>query len=74
MNWKELNYIRRDMGLSIEQMSRLLRVGKSTYNGWSGKDPRRAPGPPDYIAASVEAHRLLDKTALNKLMIARRVQ
>lgn len=71
MTWDELNEARRKLGLTNAQMAGLLQVGLSTYNGWSGKDPRRKAGPPDYIAASVEAHMMLSKGALGKLMADR---
>jgi len=71
MTWDELNDARRKLGLTEAQMAGLLQVGLSTYKGWSGKDPRRKEGPPDYIAASIEAHMMLSKRALGQLRAAR---
>ena len=74
MTWEELNEARGTLGLTEGQMARLLRVGLSTYTGWAGKDVRRKPGPPDYIAASVEAHMLLSARALDRLKSQRGIQ
>lgn len=71
MTWGELTEARRKLGLTETQMAMLLQVGLSTYKGWAGKDPRRKAGPPDYIAASVEAHMLLSKQALGQVMTGR---
>ena len=71
MTWDELNEARRKLGLTEAQMAGLLQVGLSTYKGWSGKDTRRKAGPPDYIAASVQAHVLLSKRTLGQLMTDR---
>jgi hypothetical protein len=73
VTWDELNEAREKLCLTIAQMARLLKVGESTYKGWSGTDPRRKAGPPDYIGASVEAHLLLSKSALEELMVKRGV-
>lgn len=71
MTWEELNEARQSLGLTESDMAKLLQVGLSTYKGWSGKDPRRKAGPPDYITASVEAHLLLSKRSLSQLMTER---
>lgn len=66
MTWQELNEARQKLGLSVERMAGLLRVGISTYKGWGvrGKVP-------EYISASTEAHLLLSKRALNQLISRR---
>jgi len=68
MTWQELNETRRKLGRTEEQMARLLRVGLSTYKGWGTRG--RVP---DYIAASAEAHLLLSRANLKRLISAREI-
>ncbi len=58
MTYEQLTEARHKLGLTNEQMARLLSVGLSTYKGWGvrGKVP-------DYIASSVDARLLLREYA-----------
>jgi len=68
MNFGKLTEVRNGLGLTEEQMAKLLAVGLSTYKGWGTRGKV-----PDYIAASVEAHLLLSKKALALLMCRREI-
>ncbi len=68
MDWQELTEARRKLGLTEEQMAKLLAVGLSTYKGWG----TRGKVPP-YIAASTEAHLKLTARALSELMKLREI-
>ena len=68
MDWQELTEARRMLGLTEAGMAKLLAVGLSTYKGWGTRGKV-----PDYIAASVEAHLLLSKKALELLMSQREI-
>lgn len=63
MTYEELKTAQKELGLTIEKMAKLLRVGLPTYKGWGVRKKV-----PDYIAASVEAHLLLSKDNIKKLL------
>ena len=68
MTWAELNESRRKLGLTEEQMAKLLDVGLSTYKGWGVR--MKVPA---YISASAEAHLMLSKKSLRLLMSKREI-